>query len=77
MADLHKTHLRESMLSNPTKKIIILRNYMILMATIAVTIAGLSDVFDHPDRVGQSDRLENYGRFVSGVVVNQAQKIRR
>lgn len=65
------------MSSTPTKKIIILRNYMMLMATIAVSITGLGDVFDNPDRVGQSDRLENYGRFVSGVVVNQAQKIRR
>ncbi len=64
------------MLSTPTKKIIIFRNYMMLMAVMAVTITGLSDLFDHPDRVGQSDRLENYGRFVSGVVVNQAQKIR-
>ncbi|MGK7938837.1 MAG: hypothetical protein AB4062_01470 [Crocosphaera sp.] len=65
------------MLSTPTKKIVILRNYVMLMATIGVVIIGLGDVFDHPDRVGQSDRLENYGRFVSGVVVNQAQKIRR
>lgn len=65
------------MLFTDTKKIIIFRNYLILMATLALLITGLGDLFKHPDRSGQTDRLENYGRFVSGVVVNQAQKIRR
>lgn len=65
------------MLSTDTKKIIIFRNYLILMGTLAVLIVGLGNLFENPDRSGQKDRLENYGRFVSGVVVNQVQKIRR
>ena len=65
------------MLSTDTKKIIIFRNYLILMGTLAMLIMGLGALFENPDRLGQKDRLENYGRFVSGVVVNQVQKIRR
>ncbi|WP_107667080.1 hypothetical protein [Cyanothece sp. BG0011] len=65
------------MLSTDTKKITIFRNYLILMATLAMLITGLGDLFKHPDRLGQRDRLQNYGRFVTGVVVNQAQKIGR
>lgn len=65
------------MLSTDTKKIIIFRNYLILMGTLAMLIMGLGNLFENPDRLGQKDRLENYGRFVSGVVVNQVQKIRR
>ena len=65
------------MLSTNTKKIVIFRNYLILMGTLTMLIIGLGDLFENPDRLGQKDRLENYGRFVSGVVVNQVQKIRR
>ncbi len=65
------------MLSTDTKKTIIFRNYLILMGTLAMLITGLGGLFENPDRLGQQDRLENYGRFVSGVVVNQANKIRR
>lgn len=65
------------MLSTDTERIIIFRNYLILMGTLAMLITGLGGMFKNPDRLGQKDRLENYGRFVSGVVVNQAQKIGR
>ncbi len=65
------------MLSTTPKKIIIFRNYLILMGTMTALITGLGGLFEHPDRIGQKDRLQNYGRFVSGVVVNQAQKIGR
>ena len=65
------------MLSTDTEKILIFRNYLILMGTLAMLITGLGTLFENPDRLGQKDRLENYGRFVSGVVVNQAKKIRR
>ncbi len=65
------------MLSTDTKKIVIFRNYLILMGTLGMLIVSLGNLFENPDRLGQKDRLENYGRFVSGVVVNQAQKIRR
>ena len=65
------------MLSTDTERIIIFRNYLILMGTLARLITGLGGMFENPDRLGQKDRLENYGRFVSGVVVNQAQKIGR
>lgn len=65
------------MLSTDTKKTIILRNYLILMGTLAMLIMGLGDLFQNPDRLGQKDRLDHYGRFVSGVVVNQSKKIRR
>jgi hypothetical protein len=65
------------MLSTNPKKIVILRNYLIIMGTMTVMITALGGLFEHPDRVGQKDRLENYGRFVSSVVVNQAQKIGR
>ncbi|CCQ51516.1 hypothetical protein WH8501_18475 [Crocosphaera watsonii WH 8501] len=65
------------MLSTDTERIIIFRNYLILMGTLAMLITGLGGMFENPDRLGQKDRLENYGRFVSGVVVNQAQKIGR
>ena len=65
------------MLSTNNQKTVILRNYLILMGTLAMLIIGLGDLFENPDRLGQQDRLENYGRFVSGVVVNQSKKIRR
>ena len=65
------------MLSTDTKKNIILRNYLILMATLAMLIIGLGHLFQNPDRLGQKGRLEHYGRFVTGVVVNQAKKIGR
>ena len=65
------------MLSTDSERIIIFRNYLILMGTLAMLITGLGGMFENPDRLGQKDRLENYGRFVSGVVVNQAQKIGR
>ena len=65
------------MLSATPDKITIVRNYLILMGLITVVITGLSHVFDNPDRVGQQDRLQNYGRYISAGFVNQAQKISR
>ncbi|MEA5534893.1 hypothetical protein [Crocosphaera sp. XPORK-15E] len=65
------------MLSATSKKIIILRNYFILMAMVTVMITGLGDLFDNPDRMGQKDRLNNYGRYISAGFVNQAQKVGR
>ncbi|MEL4896278.1 hypothetical protein [Crocosphaera sp. Alani8] len=65
------------MLSTDTKKTAIFRNYLIIMGTLATLITGLGGLFENPDRLGQQDRLDNYGRFVSGVVVNQARRIRR
>ncbi|MEM8777766.1 MAG: hypothetical protein AAGF26_02605 [Cyanobacteria bacterium P01_G01_bin.49] len=65
------------MLSANPNKIIIIRNYLILMGLITIVIAGLSNVFDNPDRVGQKDRIENFGRYITAGFINQAQKIGR
>jgi hypothetical protein len=62
------------MLSNTTDKTIFIRNYLILAFTVMVLGAGLADMFKSPDRVGQQDRLNNYGRYISVGLVNQAQK---
>lgn len=65
------------MLSATPKITTILRNYLILIATVMGVGIGLTDVFQNPDRVGQKDRLSNYGRYISAGLVNQAQKIGR
>ncbi|GBF82324.1 hypothetical protein [Aphanothece sacrum] len=65
------------MLSSTTDKNIIIRNYLILILTVMVLGAGLTDMFKSPDRMGQQDRLHNYGRYISVGLVNQARKIGR
>ncbi|MEA5508932.1 hypothetical protein VB715_04070 [Crocosphaera sp. UHCC 0190] len=47
------------------------------MGMVTVVITGLGGLFDNPDRMGQKDRLNNYGRYISAGFVNQAQKIGR
>lgn len=65
------------MLSATPNKIVIIRNYLILIGFITMLITGLGNIFENPDRVGQKDRLQNYSRYISAGFVNQAQKIGR
>ncbi len=55
----------------------VIRNYIILAATVVFTSMGLTDTFMAPTRSGQQDRLDNYGRVVSAGLVAYSQKLGR
>ncbi len=54
------------MLNTTTNNTAIVRNYIILAATVMFASMGLTDTFNTPTRTGQQDRLNNYGQ-VAGV----------
>lgn len=56
------------------ENIIVIRNYIILAATIMMMSSGLVDTFVSPFRTYQQERLDNYGRYMSAGLVVQAQK---
>ncbi|WP_267383618.1 hypothetical protein [Cyanobacterium sp. uoEpiScrs1] len=60
-----------------SENFIIIRNYIILTATVMIMSSGLVDTFVSPFRAAQQDRLDNYGRYVSAGLVAQAQKFSR
>jgi hypothetical protein len=48
----------------------ILRNYVIVSATVITMSLGLTDLFYNPARVAQQDRIDNYTNYVkAGMVV--------
>ncbi len=65
------------MLSTPTNKAAIARNYILLSLAVMVIGAGLADIFKNPSRVGQKGRIENYVRYINAGFVAQAQKLGR
>ena len=65
------------MLNSTTNNTTIVRNYIILAATVMFTSMGLTDTFNAPTRNGQQDRLNNYGQVVSAGLVSYSQKLGR
>ena len=55
----------------------IVRNYIILAATVMFASMGLTDTFNAPTRNSQQDRLNNYGQVVSAGFVSYSQKLGR
>ncbi|HAC66128.1 MAG TPA: hypothetical protein DCF68_21995 [Cyanothece sp. UBA12306] len=55
----------------------VIRNYIILAATIMFACQGLTDTFLSPTRAGQQNRLDNYGQVVSAGLVAYGQKLGR
>jgi hypothetical protein len=56
---------------------IIVRNYIILAATVMFMSMGLVDTFMAPSRISQQGRLDNYGRVMSAGLVAYSQKLGR
>ena len=65
------------MLNTNTNNTVIIRNYIILAATVIFTSMGLTDTFLAPTRTGQQDRLNNYGQVISAGMVSYSQKLGR
>ena len=65
------------MLNSPTNNPPIVRNYVILAATVMFASMGLTDTFFAPTRNGQQERLNNYGQVVSAGLVSYSQKLGR
>ncbi len=65
------------MLNTTINNTIIIRNYVILAATVMLTTIGLTDTFLAPTRSGQQDRLNNYGQVVSAGLVSYSQTLGR
>ncbi|ACB51562.1 hypothetical protein cce_2212 [Crocosphaera subtropica ATCC 51142] len=65
------------MLNTTTNNTVILRNYIILTATVMFTAMGLTDTFLAPTRVGQQDRINNFGQVVSAGLVSYSQTLGR
>ena len=56
------------------ENMIVIRNYIILAATIMMMSSGLVDTFVSPFRAAQQERLDNYRRYMSAGLVVYAQK---
>lgn len=65
------------MLNTTTNNTVIIRNYIILIATVTFAAMGLTDTFLAPTRVGQQDRLNNYGQVFSAGLVSYSQTLGR
>lgn len=65
------------MLSGPTNKAAIVRNYILLSLVVMILGAGLTDIFKNPGRVGQKERIDNYVRYINAGFVAQTQKLGR
>ncbi len=63
------------MLNSTTNNTVIVRNYVILAATVMFASMGLTDTFFAPTRNGQQERLNNYGQVVSAGLVSYSQKL--
>ncbi len=62
------------MLSATQNSTAIIRNYLILAATVMVMSVGLAETFTTPERAAQQDRMNTYGRYISAGLVSYAQK---
>ncbi len=65
------------MLNTTTNNTVIIRNYIILTATVMFATLGLTDTFLAPTRAGQQDRLNNYGQVVSAGMVSYSKTLGR
>ncbi len=65
------------MLNTTTNNTTIVRNYIILAATVMFASMGLTDTFNTPTRNSQQERLNNYGQVVSAGLVSYSQKLGR
>ncbi len=65
------------MFNTTTNNTTIVRNYIILAATVMFASVGLTDTFLAPTRNGQQERLNNYGQVVSAGLVSYSQKLGR
>ena len=52
----------------------LIRNNILALVSVMLLSMGLADVYNHPSRVAQQDRLDNYGRFISAGLVSHAKK---
>lgn len=52
------------------KKTNVIRNYCIVLGCATLLSLGLAEVYNHPSRVAQQERLNNYGRFVGAGMVD-------
>ncbi len=65
------------MFNTTTNNTAIVRNYIILAATVMFASVGLTDTFLAPTRSGQQERLNNYGQVMSAGLVSYSQKLGR
>ncbi|MEL4894884.1 hypothetical protein [Crocosphaera sp. Alani8] len=65
------------MLNTTTNNSVIIRNYIIITATVMFAAIGLTDTFLAPTRAGQQDRLNNYGQVVSAGMVSYSRALGR
>ncbi|MEA5534049.1 hypothetical protein [Crocosphaera sp. XPORK-15E] len=65
------------MFNTTTNNTTVVRNYVILAATVMFASMGLTDTFLSPTRAGQQNRLDNYGQVVSAGLVSYSQKLGR
>ncbi|MDJ0601746.1 MAG: hypothetical protein QNJ37_23235 [Crocosphaera sp.] len=65
------------MFTTTTNNTIILRNYIILVATVMFAAVGLTDTFFAPTRSGQQNRLNHYGQVFSAGLVSYSQQLGR
>ncbi|MEA5533962.1 hypothetical protein [Crocosphaera sp. XPORK-15E] len=65
------------MLHTTSNNTTIVRNYIILAATVMFASMGLTDTFFSPTRAGQENRLDTYGQVVSAGMVAYSQKLGR
>jgi hypothetical protein len=65
------------MLSTTPTNSTLIRNYVILAASVMLMSVGLSDLFNSPSRIAQQDRLDNYSYCISAGLVQYAQTLGR
>ena len=65
------------MFNTTTNNTAIVRNYIILAATVMFASVGLTATFLAPTRSGQQERLNNYGQVMSAGLVSYSQKLGR
>ncbi len=65
------------MFNTTTNNTTIVRNYILLAATVMFASVGLTDTFLAPTRSGQQERLNNYGQVMSAGLVSYSQKLGR
>ncbi|HAC64167.1 MAG TPA: hypothetical protein DCF68_11660 [Cyanothece sp. UBA12306] len=65
------------MFTTTNQNTIVIRNYIILAATIMFASMGLTDTFLSPTRAGQQNRLDSYGQVISAGMVAYGQQLGR
>ncbi|MGK7875842.1 MAG: hypothetical protein AB4426_21860 [Xenococcaceae cyanobacterium] len=62
------------MLSKVKRNTLLIRNYSIAMISVILISLGLSEVYYHPYRAGQQQRLDRYSRMIKTGLAIKAQK---